>query len=518
MRGCVYLVGAGCGRADLITLRGLRLLQCCDVVVYDDLIDRHLLEAAPQAAERLYVGKRLGRHSTPQEEISRLLVKKTLEGKVVVRLKGGDPFVFGRGGEEMEALLSAGIPCEEVPGITSAVAVPAAVGIPVTHRGVSRSFHVITGHTFDERGEPAGGWGTLANLEGTLVFLMGLANREGIADGLLSAGKRAETPAAVISSGMGPRPVAVRAPLAQLAEKTRAAELKAPAIILVGPTAALDFSATVEHPLSGVRVGVTGTAGLRQKLQELLTELGAVVETAAGLTVEELPLPLRLEALCAGRNPWLVFTSANGVDIFFRKARREGLDLRRLAACRFAVIGASTGRRLASHGIQADLCPATYTSAGLAEALKGRLEPGDQVVLLRSRQGTEVLPQLLARWGYEVRELSLYSLRGERTWDEKRPLDYLLFASAGGVEAFFAGGDVAEGAVCVCIGPVTARALAGHGYRTFLTAAEISAEGLVQAILRHHAGGEQAEGEPIREPELKDFRTGTRENKKGEST
>uniref|UniRef100_UPI003FEFDAFD uroporphyrinogen-III synthase n=1 Tax=Dysosmobacter welbionis TaxID=2093857 RepID=UPI003FEFDAFD len=150
--------------------------------------------------------------------------------------------------------------------------------------------------------------------------------------------------------------------------------------------------------------------------------------------------------------------------------------------------------------------------------LKGRLELGDQVVLLRSRQGTEVLPQLLARWGYEVRELSLYSLRGERTWDEKRPLDYLLFASAGGVEAFFAGGDVAEGAVCVCIGPVTARALAGHGYRTFLTAAEISAEGLVQAILRHHAGGEQAEGEPIREPELKDFRTGTRENKKGEST
>ena len=152
MRGCVYLVGAGCGRAELITLRGLRLLQCCDVVVYDDLIDRHLLEAAPQAAERLYVGKRLGRHSTPQEEISRLLVKKTLEGKVVVRLKGGDPFVFGRGGEEMEALLSAGIPCEEVPGITSAVAVPAAVGIPGTHRGGSRSFHVITGHTFDERG------------------------------------------------------------------------------------------------------------------------------------------------------------------------------------------------------------------------------------------------------------------------------------------------------------------------------------------------------------------------------
>ena len=324
MRGCVYLVGAGCGRADLITLRGLRLLQCCDVVVYDDLIDRHLLEAAPQAAERLYVGKRLGRHSTPQEEISRLLVKKALEGKVVIRLKGGDPFVFGRGGEEMEALLSAGIPCEEVPGITSAVAIPAAVGIPVTHRGVSRSFHVITGHTFDERGEPAGGWGTLANLEGTLVFLMGLANLEGIADGLLSAGKRAETPAAVISSGMGPRPVAVRAPLAQLAEKTRAAELKAPAIILVGPTAALDFSATVEHPLSGVRVGVTGTAGLRQKLQELLTGLGAVVETAAGLTVEELPLPLRLEDLCAGRSPWLVFTSANGVDIFFRKARRAG--------------------------------------------------------------------------------------------------------------------------------------------------------------------------------------------------
>lgn len=158
MRGCVYLVGAGCGRADLITLRGLRLLQCCDVVVYDDLIDRHLLEAAPQAAERLYVGKRLGRHSTPQEEISRLLVKKALEGKVVVRLKGEIPSSSDGAARKWRRWLSAGIPCEEVPGITSAVAIPAAVGIPVTHRGVSRSFHVITGHTFDERGEPAGGW------------------------------------------------------------------------------------------------------------------------------------------------------------------------------------------------------------------------------------------------------------------------------------------------------------------------------------------------------------------------
>ena len=497
MRGSVYLVGAGCGRADLVTLRGLRLLRRCDAVVYDDLIDQQLLEEAPPAAERIYVGKRLGRHSTPQEEISRLLVEKAMEGKMVVRLKGGDPFVFGRGGEEMEALLSAGVPCEEVPGITSAVAIPASVGIPVTHRGISRSFHVITGHTFDTEGGLLGGWERLAALEGTLVFLMGLANLEGITGGLLSAGKRADTPAAVISSGMGPRPVAVRGTLGDLAERARRSGVQAPAVILVGETAALDFSSTVKRPLEGVRVGVTGTAELRRRLEEQLSDLGAEVETAAGLTVEELPLPLRLEELCAGRTPWLVFTSANGVDIFFRKARREGLDLRRLAGCRFAVIGASTGRRLARCGIQADLCPGDYTSAGLAEALAARLVPGDEVVLLRSRQGTAVLPELLSQRGFTPLELPLYTLRAESAQTEERgPMDYLLFASAGGVEAFFAGGDAAEETVCVCIGPVTARALAGHCRRPFLTAAEISAEGLVQAVLNHRAGAEATEKVP----------------------
>ena len=498
MKGRVYLVGAGCGEADLITVRGLELLRRCDAVVYDDLIDQALLDAAPAEAERIYMGKRLGRHSAPQGEISRVLVEKASEGKTVVRLKGGDPFVFGRGGEEMEALLAAGIPCEEVPGITSAVAIPAAAGIPVTHRGLSRSFHVITGHTCDTADGTAERWETLAALEGTLVFLRGLSRLEKIAAGLLAAGKDGATPAAVVSGGNAAHPLTVRGTLADIAARARQAGAQAPAVIVVGQTAAMDLSATLDRPLAGVRVGLTGTAGMRERLGALLRQQGAQVSAAGSLTVEELPLPLTLTELCAGKSPLLVFTSGNGVEIFFRKARREGLDLRRLSMCRFAVIGDATRRRLSRHGIQADLCPEEYTSAGLGAALKERMKPGEEAILLRSRQGAPILPELLEQAGLGVKELPLYTLRPEtapRREDMETP-DYLVFVSAGGVEAYFAaGGTVAEKTVCVCIGPVTARALEQHCEKPFLTAEEISVEGVVQTILAHRAlGGAPADG------------------------
>lgn len=495
MKGRVYLVGAGCGEADLITVRGLELLRRCDTVIYDDLIDQALLDAAPVEAEQIYMGKRLGRHSAPQGEISRVLVEKASEGKTVVRLKGGDPFVFGRGGEEMEALAVAGIPCEEVPGITSAVAIPAAAGIPVTHRGLSRSFHVITGHTCDTADGTAERWETLAALEGTLVFLMGLSQLEKIAAGLLAAGKDPATSAAVVSGGNAAHPLTVRGTLADIAERARQAGAQAPAVIVVGRTAALDFSSTLSRPLAGVRVGLTGTAGLRERLGALLRQQGAQVSAAGSLTVEELSLPVTLTELCAGKSPWLVFTSANGVGIFFRKARREGLDLRRLAMCRFAVIGDATRRHLSRYGIQADLCPEVYTSAGLGAVLRERIEPGEQAVLLRSRQATDTLPELLAQAGIPFRELPLYDLRPETTQrrEDLETPHYLVFASAGGVEAYFAsGGTVAEQTVCVCIGPVTARVLEQHCEKPFLTAEGISVEGVVRTILAHRAAGSAA--------------------------
>lgn len=241
MTGTVYLVGAGCGAADLITLRGLRLLKGCDAVVYDDLIAPELLEEAPAQALHLYMGKREGQHSASQEAICAKLVELAREGKTVVRLKGGDPFVFGRGGEEALALKAAGVPFEVVPGITSPIAIPALAGIPVTHRGMSRSVHVVTAHTADTPDGLPEYFDRLAKLPGTLVFLMGLSRLEVIVRRLVEAGKTPDTPAAVVSGGNAPHPAAVRGTLGNIAEKARAEGVQPPAVIVVGKVAALEL-------------------------------------------------------------------------------------------------------------------------------------------------------------------------------------------------------------------------------------------------------------------------------------
>lgn len=241
-KGVVYLVGAGCGAADLITVRGLKLIQGCDALVYDDLIDEKLLEEAPQSAQRIYMGKRSGHHSAPQEEICAELIRLANQGRNVVRLKGGDPYLFGRGGEEMLALKAAGIECHEVPGVPSAIGIPAEAGIPVTHRGASRSLHIITGHTSDTPDGLPGDFDHLARIDGTLVFLMGLAQLERIAQRLMAAGKPGDTPAAVLSGGNSKNPARVRATLADIAEKVRDAQVKAPAIIMVGSVAQMDLN------------------------------------------------------------------------------------------------------------------------------------------------------------------------------------------------------------------------------------------------------------------------------------
>lgn len=240
--GRVALVGAGCGRADLITVRGLRLLQQCRAVVYDDLIDTALLDTVPAGAERIYVGKRSGRHSAPQAEINAALIALAQRGGLTVRLKGGDPYVFGRGGEEALALQRAGIPFEVVPGITAAIAVPAEAGIPVTHRGVSRAVHIITAHTQDETPDFSR-WAALA-ADGTLVFLMGLQRLPQIAAGLLAGGLPPETPAAVLSGGNAPHPAAVRASLGEITDAARAAGVEAPAVIVVGDVAGMELESS----------------------------------------------------------------------------------------------------------------------------------------------------------------------------------------------------------------------------------------------------------------------------------
>lgn len=483
--GCVYLVGAGCGAADLLTLRGADRIKRCSALVYDDLIDPAILDLAPAQALRIYMGKRSGRPSAGQDAICAKLVELARQGHRVVRLKGGDPFVFGRGGEEILALQTAGILYEEIPGISSAIAIPAAAGIPVTHRGVSRSFHVVTGHT---AGNGLPDLAALAKLDGTLIFLMGLSNLPAIARGLVEAGKTPSTPAAVVSGGNSPNPAAVRGTLADIGEK--AAHVLPPAIILVGATAAMDLSPTLLRPLGGVRIGVTGTSAIAGKLLPALRELGARAIPLARTRVAELHFSLDCGTLCSPAPHWVVFTSANAVKLFFRFLRWEELDLRRLSACRFAVIGPATAAALARHGLYADLCPQRHTSEGLGLALAKTVKPEEPVLLFRSAQGAPILRQILEEAGRSVTDLAVYDLEPveDVPGAEARlqTLDCITFASAGGVEEFFRRyGGLPTGTACVCIGEVTAQALARFWDGTPILAQDTTAEDMVQAILDH---------------------------------
>ena len=400
MSGTVYLVGAGCGNPDLITWKGLRLLRACDAVLYDDLSSPKLLEETRTDCERLFVGKRYGRHSMPQAEINALLVAKAQEGKTVVRLKGGDPFVFGRGGEEVLALQAAGIPYEVVSGVSSAVAVPAAAGIPVTHRRLARSFHVITGHTAADGAKTLTEQiDTLAKLEGTLVFLMGLHHLEEITNGLLQGGKPADTPAAVISRGTTPKQRVVRAKLCNLVAKTRKANLAAPAVIVIGETAGMQLSGTIEYPLYGVKIGVTGTKSITKKLRNRLEELGATVTELDYATLvpdwENEALEQALQSITA--DTWAVFTSPNGVEIFFQALQKRRIDIRTLAQLRFAVIGTGTAAALEKRGIYPAFLPKTYDVESLAKGLCSVVGADEKILILRAAQGSPVLTEILAK-------------------------------------------------------------------------------------------------------------------------
>ena len=319
------------------------------------------------------------------------------------------------------------------------------------------------------------------------MFLMGLSHLEQIAGSLLEAGKAPDTPAAVISGGNAAHPMTVRATLGTIAQRAREADVRPPAVIVVGGTAAMDLSGTVEKPLAGVRVGLTGTDEMAARLRSALEPLGARTWHVERAEVQELPVEIAPAELFRDRR-WLVFTSANGVETFFRRLRRERVDLRRLAGCRFAVIGASTGAALERHGILPDLCPPAYTSESLAAALTERVAAGEDVVLLRAREGTPQLPELLRQQGIPVRDVPIYTVRTdmETAGEVLETLDYLAFSSAGGVERYFAvHGAVPEKTVCVCIGAVTAGALKARYEKPFLTASSISAEGIAKTILEH---------------------------------
>lgn len=463
--GRVFLVGAGCGSKGWITVEGLSLLKHCDVVVYDDLIDPGLLAEVSPAAETIYVGKRSHRNSTKQEQIQKLLVRLAKAGKTVVRLKGGDPFVFGRGGEEIQYLNQHQIPWRVIPGISSALAIPAEAGIPVTHRGVSRSIHIMTAHTRDDtlRRDME----QFAMLEGTLVFLMGLESLEMIVAILTENGRSVDTPAAILSGGNVEHPCKITGNLGNIVGKAERENAVTPAVIIVGDVVALDFYRKEKLPLSKITVGLTGTDDFQDKLRQRLLPLGAAIVPLMRGRCEAAACAVPWDQITDARDKWLVFTSVQGIRHFFRQQQKEKIDHRRFASCRFAAIGAATGRELENYGFTADLCPDVYTSAALAGELLQNVGKAEPVYLFCSKQGTEQLMDKMQEAQVECHRFDLYDTcflpnsgrENALNPAEENALDYVLFGSAGGVQALYRSGyRMQEGSKGICIGPVCAEA------------------------------------------------------------
>ena len=488
-RGFVYLIGAGPGDPQLITLKGRQILENCDAVVYDHLASTVFLSWVPSHCRILYVGKQSGHHSMTQEQINELLIKLALEGLKVVRLKGGDSFVFGRGSEEILALKEQGIGWEVVPGITSCVAVPELAGIPVTHRNVSRSFHVITGHTLKgaQSEKELAAYGTL---EGTLVFLMGLQNLDTIANGLIKGGKTADTPAAVIEDGSLDSQRVVRGTLANIYEKAAKAFIKTPAIIVVGETAAFDLlgEASVK-PLSGLTIGITGTPSFTDRLETALKAQGARTIPIMEMEVipEEDPKEMTITDLLKQDLPftWLVFTSVNGVDLFFDIfLKKEKGDLRCLGNLRFAVIGEATRIALQAHGFYADLMPNDYCSESLAKELVNVLTPSDRILLARSRDGSIKLSKELEKQAIFYKDLALYQVKGKPLADDMllSQCTHLVFGSASGVKSFLKKFTIPENTAVLAIGPVTSDALKEAGITSDMEAGSFDIPGIIKRL------------------------------------
>ena len=472
MSGFVYIIGAGCGSADLITVRGLNALKRCDTVIYDALIDMELLTFAPENAELICVGKRSGKHSAKQEEISALLIEKALSGRTVARLKGGDPFVFGRGGEEIPELQKHDIPFSVIPGISSCIAVPELAGIPVTHRNVSRAFHVITAHTADDKRDFA----QYAELDGTLVFLMGLAALPEIANGLIQGGMSPEAPAAVISEGGTPRQYAVRGTLADIAEK--ASGMTAPAVITVGETAAYDFSCSPQPgALSGVSVTVTGTEKFTAKLAALLEADGAYVRRYCHLKIvckQEIP-PL-------DGYDCIAFTSSYGAEIFIEHCKEQRIDLRTLAGVKIAAVGSGTAGTLADSGLIPDIVPDKFTVADLADAIADSTPR--KVLTLRAALGSDELPERLKKRGTSFDDVKIYdTVRRENLPAGYIDTDYIVFGSSSGVSSFFGSGSALSAHTkIVCIGTQTGETARKYTANRILTADPHTAQGAAAAI------------------------------------
>lgn len=476
MTGFVYIIGAGCGSYDLITLRGLNALKKCDVVVYDALIDDTLLSFACRNAELICVGKRSGKHSEVQENINRILVEKAAHGHKVARLKGGDPFVFGRGGEEISELLEHKIPFEVIPGISSAVAVPELGGIPVTHRNISREFHVITAHTSDEKRD----FSKYADLSGTLVFLMGLSALNDIAKGLIKGGMSAQTPAAVISNGCTVRQKIVRSDLVNIALSAENAKITAPAVIVVGDTARYNFVCDYyTKELQGISITVTGTDKFTDKISSLLSDKGAALKKYSHVEiVRKNDIPPLENYDC------IAFTSSYGAEIFISHCIEKKTDLRILAGKKIAAVGSGTYETLSHYGLVPDIIPEKYTVSELANKIVQRVSDNSKVLILRAELGSEEFNKVFERSNISYDDIRIYDTVRNGLPAMRAASDYIVFGSSFGVRSYFEyGSTLSEKTTIICIGDLTAETAKKYSENRIITAFPHSAEGVYNAVM-----------------------------------
>jgi uroporphyrinogen III methyltransferase / synthase len=492
--GIVYLVGAGPGDPGLMTIRSLDLIVAADVILHDRLIPRDALAAARPDAEILYVGKDPGEASVAQQDIEKVLIERAREGRIVVRLKGGDPFVFGRGGEEGEALAAAGIPFEVVPGVTAGVAAPAYAGIPVTHRDDASAVAFITGHEDPEKEDSALDYEALARFPGTLVFYMGVKALPRIAERLIATGRDPSEPAAVIERGTLPGQRTVSSTLEGIAAAAAEAEIKSPSVTVVGPVAARrERIAWLEgRPLHGRRIVVTRARAQASELARRLDALGAEPIELPAIRIEPRldsdEVRRAVESLHA--YALVCLTSPNGVNLLFEAMAAQGRDARALANASVAAIGAGTEAALAAHGVLADIVPERFVAEELVEALDKLELAGKPVLIARAAEARELLPDALRSKGAEVDVVTLYETVAEEpdpdALERARDADFVTFTSSSTVRNFVqaTGRDgIPDGARVVSIGPVTSEAAREAGLTVDIEAERHDIDGLVEALL-----------------------------------
>lgn len=504
--GKVYLIGAGPGDPGLLTRRGAELIGRADVVIYDFLANPELLSLAKPDAEVIYVGKKGGDHTLPQGGINQLLTDLARAGKSVARLKGGDPFIFGRGGEEAEELVAEGIDYEVVPGVTSAVAAPAYAGIPLTHRSFVSCVTLATGHEDPTKDESSLNWKAMVETGGTLVFLMGMKRLRTNCAALMEAGMDPATPAALVRWGTTPRQRVMRSTVADIADRVEAEGFGPPSIFVVGGVVGLrDSLAWLEsRPLFGQRVLVTRTRDTASRLAVLLTELGAepVIFPTISVVPPEDFTPLDDAISTLGEYDWLIFTSVNGVKYFFKRLTAAGLDARALGGLKICAIGPATAESLTAYALKADVVPEEYKAEGAIDALSDQAEAGKSFLLPRAREARQILPDSLTGLGGRVKVVEAYRTVLPDDADvealaarlEAGEIDTALFTASSTVRnlaRLFPDRPLADLLAKVkigSIGPITSATARDLGLKVDLEAGEYTLAGLVQALVEDSTG------------------------------